>query len=235
VITRLAVVPHPPLLVPELVAGAAAETEPLRTACLAVAAELADVAEHWVAIGTDLSGPRTLGPDVSGSFRGFGVDVRVALSDGPSTSDPDLPLPALVAGWLRERAGARSVRLELVRPDLPTADCVALGERIAGLRDVGVLVLGDGSHRHGERSVGRADDRAVPFDAAVAKALAAADAEALLALDVDLAAELGADGRAAWQVLAGLARATGPWRCARSEFLAPFGVGYHLAVWETEA
>lgn len=233
-ITRLAVLPHPPLLVPELVAGAAVETAPLRAACLAVAGELAAAAEHWVAIGTDLSGPRTLGPDVSGTFRGYGVDVPVALSDTPSTAAVDLPLPALVAGWLRAHAGARSVRVELVRPDLPVAECAALGERLAG-EHVGVLVLGDGSHRHGEQAVGRPDDRAASFDATVAKALAAADPEALLALDVDLAAELGAGGRAAWQVLAGLARATGAWRCTRSEFLAPFGVGYHLAVWEAEA
>ena len=64
-------------------------------------------------------------------------------------------------------------------------------------------------------------------------ALAAADLGALRDLDPALAAELGADGRAAWQVLAGLAEATGPWRCARSELLVPYGVGYHLALWES--
>ncbi|MBP2334466.1 hypothetical protein [Saccharothrix coeruleofusca] len=229
-ISRVAVVPHPPLLVPELVAGAVAETEPVRAACLAAAADLAACADEWVAVGVAPGAPRELS-DVAGTFRGFGVDVPVALSDAPSRVVADLPLPALVAGWLRERVGARRVRVHLVPPDLPTARCVALGERLTASGDA-LLVLGDGSHRHGELAVGRADDRAGPFDDAVHRALAAADTAALRAVDPALAAELGARGRAAWQVLAGV---RGPWRCARSRFLAPFGVGYHVAVWETGA
>ncbi|MGW4116484.1 hypothetical protein ACWEFJ_36890 [Actinosynnema sp. NPDC004786] len=240
-ISRLVVVPHPPLLVPELVGGAVPDTEPVRSATLAAARELAAHAPDWVAVGVDPSGPRVL-EDVTGTFRGFGVDVRVSLSPADPdphrtpdpdptpdhrTPNPDLPLPALIAGWLRERTGARSVRVHLVPPDLPTADCVALGERLAGER--ALLVLGDGSHRHGESAVGRPDDRAEPFDDHVRDALAAADTAALRALDPALAAELGAQGRAAWQVAAGV---PGAWRCTRSAFLAPFGVGYHVAVWE---
>ncbi|WNV83615.1 hypothetical protein [Umezawaea sp. Da 62-37] len=232
-ILRLAILPHAPLLVPELVGGAADETEPLRAACVAAARELADSSPHWVAIAGDPSGPRTIGPDISGTFRGYGVDVPVALSAVESSSDPALPLAALVAGWLRARAGALDVRVELVHPALPTADCLAVGKRLADEPEVGFLVLGTGSHRHGDASVGRPDDRAGPFDDGVRAALAAADHGALLALDPAVAAELGADGRAAWQVLAGLAGATGPWRCARSELLVPYGVGYHVAVWET--
>lgn len=229
-ISRLVVVPHPPLLVPELVGGAVPETEPVRAACLAAARELAAHAPDWVAVGVDGSGPRVV-EDVTGTFRGFGVDVRVALSERPSSSDadpprPDLPLPVLVAGWLRERAGARSVRVHLVPPDLPADECVALGERLAGTP--ALLVLGDGSHRHGELAVGRPDERAGPFDEGVRRALAAADTAALRALDPALAAELGASGRAAWQVAAGV---PGAWRCTRSVFLAPFGVGYHVAGW----
>ncbi len=227
--------PHPPLLVPELVGGAVAETEPLRAACLAAARELADSSSRWVVIAGDPSGRRTVGPDISGTFRGYGVDVPVALSAVESTSDPDLPLPALVAGWLRAAVGASAVRVELVHPDLPPADCFAVGKDLAAEPGVGFLVLGTGSHRHGDASVGRPDDRAGPFDDGVRAALAAADPEALRDLDPALAAELGADGRAAWQVLAGLAGATGPWRCARSELLVPYGVGYHVAVWETGA
>ncbi|WP_322788989.1 class III extradiol ring-cleavage dioxygenase family protein [Lentzea waywayandensis] len=59
--------------------------------------------------------------------------------------------------------------------------------------------------------------------------LATADVEGLLGLDAGLAHELGAQGRAAWQVLAGV---PGPWRSLGAEFFAPFGVGYHVAVWE---
>jgi hypothetical protein len=141
--------------------------------------------------------------------------------------DHDLPLPALIAGWLREQVGARSVRVHLVPPDLPTADCVALGAQLAG--SPALLVLGDGSHRRGELAVGRPDERAEPFDEDVRKALATADTDALRSIDPALAADLGAHGRAAWQVAAGI---PGPWQCTRSTFLAPFGVGYHVAVWE---
>lgn len=224
-ISRVAVVPHPPLLVPELVGGAVAETQAVRAACLAAARDLAAHDLDWTAVAADPSGPRVL-ENVAGSFLGFGVDVPVALAEGASSVEPALPLPALVAGWLREHAGARSVRVHLVPPDLPTAECVALGARLDGRA---LLVLGDGSHRHGEHAVGRADDRAEPFDDEVRKALVNADAEALKALDPLVADELGAAGRAAWQVLAGV---PGPWRCTRSEFSAPFGVGYHVAVWE---
>ncbi len=224
-ISRVAVVPHPPLLVPELVAGAAAETSSVRAACLAAARELAAHDLDWTAVAADPSAPRTLS-DVAGSFRGYGVDVPVSLSGRPSSVEADLPLPALVAGWLREHAGARTVTVHLVPPDLPTADCVTFGSQLGGRA---LLVLGDGSHRHGERAVGRPDDRAEPFDEDVRKALAAADQNALKALDPDLADDLGARGRAAWQVLAGV---PGPWRCTRSEFDAPYGVGYHVAVWE---
>ncbi|CCH29025.1 hypothetical protein ABZ816_36435 [Actinosynnema sp. NPDC047251] len=224
-ISRVAVVPHPPLLVPELVAGAVPETASVRAASLAAARDLADRDRDWTAVAVDPSGPRTL-TDSAGSFRGFGVDVPVSLSARPSSVDPSLPLPALVAGWLREHAGARSVRVHLVPPDLPLADCISFGSQLTGNA---LLVLGDGSHRHGERAVGRPDDRAGPFDEDVRAALAAADVAALKALDAGLADELGASGRAAWQVLAGV---PGPWRCTRSEFLAPFGVGYHVAVWE---
>ncbi|WP_433270203.1 hypothetical protein ACQPZF_09090 [Actinosynnema sp. CS-041913] len=224
-ISRVAVVPHPPLLVPELVGGAVAETAAVRAACLAAARDLAAHDVDWTAVAVDPTGPRTL-EDVSGTFRGFGVDVPVSLSERPSSVEPGLPLPALVAGWLREHAGARSVRVHLVPPDLPTADCVSFGSRLTGRA---LLVLGDGSHRHGELAVGRPDDRAGPFDEDVRRALAAADVKGLADLDPALADELGARGRAAWQVLAGV---PGAWRCARSEFLVPFGVGYHVAVWE---
>ncbi|MFE9745797.1 class III extradiol dioxygenase subunit B-like domain-containing protein [Saccharothrix saharensis] len=250
-ISRLVVVPHPPLLVPELVSGGVRDTEPVRSACLAAARDLASHSPDWVAVGVDASGPRVV-EGVTGTFRGFGVDVRVSLSaqppsaqppsDQPPTNQPptkqpppgqssdvadDLPLPALIAAWLREHAGARSVRVHLIPPDLPTTDCLALGEHLAG--SAALLILGDGSHRHGELAVGRPDDRAEPFDDDVRKALATADTTALRGLDPALAAELGATGRAAWQVAAGV---PGPWRCARSTFLAPFGVGYHVAVWE---
>ncbi len=60
----------------------------------------------------------------------------------------------------------------------------------------------------------------------------AADAAALLARDARLAGELGAGGRAPWQVFAGAVLASGTWRAALLSSLAPNGVAYHVAVWE---
>jgi hypothetical protein len=210
-------------------------------ACVTAARELADVADNWFAIGVDPSGPVTLPPGIRGSFAGYGVDVRVSLDpsrDGANPPDPMLPLPALVAGWLRGQAGATRVRVRLVEPSLPAEDCrregTELAEQLAGPDPVGLLVLADGSNRHTERAPARPDERAGPFDDRVAAALAAADPEALLALDAGLAAELNADGRAAWQVLAGVAMAGGRWTGRLRYSDHPFGVAYHVAVWDRE-
>lgn len=147
-----------------------------------------------------------------------------------------LPLPALVAGWLRAQAGATRVRVRLVEPSLPVADCrregAELAEELAGPAPVGLLVLGDGSNRHTDRAPVPPDERAGPFDDSVASALAAADPNALLALDADVAAELNAMGRAAWQVLAGAVLAVGgQWTSKLLYSDQPFGVAYHVAVW----
>jgi aromatic ring-opening dioxygenase LigB subunit len=228
VIVRAAVVPHPPLLVPELVAGTDDEVAAVRAACLAVATRLTSAATRWIAVGAGPAG--VVGPDAVGTFAGFGVDVPVRMSAPASSAlDPAMPLSALVTAWLRERSGAERVTVHLVPPDLSPDECAAIGERLADdPAPVGLLVAGDGSHRHGDRAPGRSDDRAGPFDDAVHEALRSADAEALMALDPKLADELGAVGRAPWQVLAGVL-GHGRWT-ADAQLLVPFGVAYHLAV-----
>jgi aromatic ring-opening dioxygenase LigB subunit len=231
VIVRAAVVPHPPLLVPELVVGDVPEVREVRRSCVAAARALAEASPRWIAIAPGLG---EVGPHASGTFRGYGVDVRITLSDDThGDPDPSLPLPVLIAGWLREQAGAQGVSVELVDPDTSSSECQALGARIAKAADepIGLLVLGDGSYRHGERGPGRPDERAPGFDEEVQAALSNADPAALLGLDESLARELGAEGRVAWQVLAGAA-AGREWRCQSSELMLPFGVAYHVAVWD---
>lgn len=236
-IRRVAVVPHPPVLVPQLTAGGAEEIEPLRSACLAAAGWLADGGPRWVAVGAH-QGPRERLCNAVGTFRGYGADITVALGERDArVPDPDLPLPALVAGWLRGRAApATPVWMELVPGDLPAARCRALGGQLAaelaGAAPVGLLVLGDGAATHTAKAPGYLDERAAGFEAAARDALAAADPAALLGLDADLAAELLATGRAAWQVLAGAALATGTWSGQLLYSAAPYGVGYHVAAWE---
>jgi hypothetical protein len=234
-VIRCAVVaPHPPLLVPELVTGAAQETEPIRSACVAAVRRLAEITPHWVAVAADPSGPAVLS-GVRGTFAGFGVDVPVSLdARATGTPDPDLPLPALIAGWLREQAGAEDVTVHLVPPDLSPADCRTYGTRLASDPAVtGLLVLADGSLRHGDDAPARPDARAAGFEDDIRAALAAPDPAALLNLDPALAAELLVTGRPAWQILAAAALAAPrPWRADLRYSGAPYGVGYHVASWE---
>ncbi|MEY7973733.1 hypothetical protein AB8O38_17185 [Saccharomonospora xinjiangensis] len=229
-ITCAVVVPSPPLLVPDLVPGAVERGAAVRDATLAAARALARAGRRWVAVGV-ADRRQTVQPGTRGGFGGFGVDVPVALSESARESEPTLPLAALVAAWLREQAGAQSVRVELVASDAEVAECVALGRQLAEADEDGLLVVGDGSTRHPAAPPGWPDDRAEGFDAAVRSALSDADCEALLSIDAALAGELQAGGRAAWQVLAAFARASGDWRGDLLYSAAPFGVAYHVAEW----
>ena len=239
----VAVLPEPPLLVPELATGAASETAELRGACVRAAGRLAGAAPRWIAVGADPGGRRTVGPDARGSFVGFGADVVVGLDtrgcpgcDRRGPIDPDFPLPLLVAGWVAASTGAAvRVRGELVAPDATPDACAALGtalgaECAATAEPMGLLVLGDGAATHTEKAPGYLDERAGPFDTEVAAALRTADPAALAALDADLAAELLAAGRAPWQVLAGTV-AGRSWHGELLHSSIPFGVAYHVAVW----
>jgi hypothetical protein len=225
VIVAAAVCPHPPLIVPDLAAGAAAELDGLRAACDgAVVALTATGADALVAIGVD-------GPHYR-SFRPWGVDVEVATS-GDAGGRPALPLSLLVGDWLLARHGGTASDRLAVPDDTPPDGCAATGARLAAdPRRLALLVLGDGSRCRGPKSPGFDDPRAEPYDRAVAGALAEVDTTTLLALDPALSSELGAAGRAPWQVLAGAVRATGgSWRGALRYGDAPYGVAYFVATW----
>jgi hypothetical protein len=100
-----------------------------------------------------------------------------------------------------------------------------------------MLAMGDGTARRTPKGPGYLDERAEPFDDAVAAALADVDVRALLDLDEQLSAELVVSGRVPWQVLAGAAAASGagapggPWRGQVLHSAAPYGVGYLVATW----
>jgi hypothetical protein len=210
-----AVCPQPPLLVPELAAGAAPELGDLRRRCAAAVAALA--AAHpdlLVVVGADI------GPHAS-SFGPWGVDVAVDVPE-------PLPLSLLVGAWLT-RGHTRS--FVAVAPDLDARQCVELGADLATAADtVALLVMGDGSARHSEKAPGYVDPRAAPYDAGIEQALSTGDVDALAALDPALAAELLVAGRAPWQVLAGAAGGAG-FSLDNAHFEAPYGVGYHVVTW----
>ena len=114
---------------------------------------------------------------------------------------------------------------------MPTAACLRLGAELAGRAPrVALLVMGDGSARKAVGVHGAADPPAEEYDAAVAAALAAADAGALARLDAALDDELMVAGRAAWQVLAGAAVGGGLRGQVRFA-AAPLDVTYLVASW----
>ncbi|MGW0334464.1 class III extradiol dioxygenase subunit B-like domain-containing protein [Streptomyces sp. NPDC003011] len=240
-----AVCPCPPLLVPDLAAGAAPELDAVRAACTDALGVLAAARpDRLVVVGpADESGRGPHPQGTRGSFRGFGVDLGVRLGAGKGTTDPDtrgdtadqrsLPTSLAVAAWLLERAGWAAAPVEGLGVGEPLAPerCIEAGREIAAAAErVALLVMGDASACRTLKSPGYLDERAAPFDAEVARALGAADVAALKALDAGLAYELQAAGRAPWQVLAGAAEGTGLSGALLYED-APYGVGYLVATW----
>ncbi|MFG2485298.1 MULTISPECIES: hypothetical protein [Streptomyces] len=234
-----AVCPAPPLLVPEVAAGAAAELGEARTACSdALAVLAASRPDLLVVVGAAAEGG-AYDQGTPGSFAGFGVDLTVTL--GPDLGEPPsghatgvtLPTSLAVAGWLlgQARWAAAPVAGAAVAADLAPSGCGLLGADLGGSAErVAMLVLGDGSACRTLKAPGYLDERAAAFDAAAARALGAADVAALAGIDAALAAELQAAGRAPWQVLAGAAEgAELEGRLLYED--APYGVGYFVAAW----
>jgi len=217
---------------------AAWELALLREACERAVDRLYSVEPDLIAVVGDAS--RTFEPASSaiGSFAGYGVPIDVRLDGGQPVDagrSDGLPLSLTIGAWLlRDRPPSPPRHGQAVASTASAAECTGLGASVSDRSArVGLLVMGDGSACHGEKSPGYADPRADAFDAAVNEALAAADVDALLGLDVDIAAELMVAGRAPWQVMAGaIASSGGRWRGSVSYAEAPYGVGYTVATLE---
>jgi hypothetical protein len=98
----VAVVPQPPLMIPQRSTGRAVATEAMRAAALSMVGRLAAKTDRWVVVGADPAGRRGLEHPPGGTFLGYGVDPRVALGPGPAEQvAADLPLLLLIAGRLR--------------------------------------------------------------------------------------------------------------------------------------
>lgn len=228
-LSAIAIVPSAPVLVPELAGAAASEVAELLAATLAAAALLP---ERWVAIGT---GPDDdeFGPDIVGTFAGFGVDVPVRLSPRPDDAATPVPLPvcALLAGWVRGQAQPQaSARVRVYRGDRDAAAALTLGNRLRAQIDrspepVGVLVVADGANTLTPAAPGGYDPDNAAAQDALDDALASGDVTALSRLPDQIL------GRVAFQVLAGLA---GPGPRSSKELYrgAPYGVGYFVGAWQ---
>ncbi|WP_422748065.1 hypothetical protein ACN27E_08065 [Mycobacterium sp. WMMD1722] len=227
-LSAVALMPSAPVLVPELAGGAADELTDLRDA-VAVAVET--LPDRWVALGV---GPddAVLTPPRAGTLAGYGADVPVTLSppDGPVPAPVQLPLCALITGWVRGRfAPGASAEVRVFSVDHPAEAAVARGRDLRGLIDeaadpVGVLVVADGCHTLTPPAPGGYDPDSLPVQAALDDALAAGDSAALTRLPASVV------GRVAYQVLAGLVD-SGP-RATRELYrAAPYGVGYFVGLW----
>jgi hypothetical protein len=231
-----AVCPCPPLLVPEVAAGAASELDAARAACTDALGVLAAARpDLLVVLGpAEQSGRGPFRQGTPGSFRGFGVDLDVRLGPAEeSATERELPPSLAVGAWLLERTGWADAPIEGLGIGEPLAPerCVEVGREIgARAARVALLVMGDASACRTLKAPGYLDERAAPFDAEAARALGAADLAALRALDAELAYELKASGRAPWQVLAGAAESAALSGALLYED-APYGVGYLVATW----
>jgi hypothetical protein len=248
VIARAVLCPSPPLLARELT-GRALVLPELRDACAAAVARLVKADTDVIAVVG--AGEQTATWE---SARRMDLPAYAPLlgphpgAPGPP-GPPGLPLALGLGALLLDNAGYAGPRLlQAVGETEPAPSCLRLGAALATVAPrVGLLVVGDGSARRGPSAPGHLDQRAAPFDAEVARAIAGGDMAALAALDPALASELMATGRPAWQVLAGAlapvpeagpAQEAGPVPAAgppHAEILYaddPFGVAYLVAVIE---
>lgn len=223
-LSAIAIVPSAPVMVPELASSASAELTGLRDAVLIAAASLPS---RWVAIGVGAD-DEVIGPGRAGTFAGYGVDLRVALSSAAADTG-ELPLCALMTGWLRGLADPKAVAEVRVfsdghRPDAALQRGTQLRTEIDGTADaVGVLVVADGVHTLTPPAPGGYDPDSVPVQAGLDDALASGDTAALERLPGAVL------GRVAYQVMAGLA---GRPRSAKELYRgAPYGVGYFAGIW----
>jgi hypothetical protein len=226
VLNAIAIVPATPVLVPQLVGAAADEVADLREAVVAAAGSLPP---RWLAIGV---GPddAVYGSDCVGTFAGYGVDVPVALGPGPVGGPVELPLCALVAGWIRGQATPDAgIEVHAYAAAHPVGGALARGRALrAQLEEspepIGVLVVADGVNTLTPAAPGGHDPDSPSVQQQLDDALATGDLSALAELPESVL------GRVAYQVLAGL---TEPETGSARELYrgAPYGVGYFVGEW----
>ena len=222
-IVTAAICPSPPLLARELT-GRAEILPELRAACAAAVGRLLAAAPDVVVIVGAGQETATWNPDDRLDLSAYAPPVSGARGK------PGLALALGIGALLLDQAGYAGPRiLQAVDESAPSADCLRLGRDLAAAAPrVALLAVGDGSTRRGLAAPGYLDERAIPFDDAVQQALRDSDMAALAAIDPDLARDLMATGRAAWQVLAGAFADASP--ATDITYAAdPFGVAYLVA------
>jgi hypothetical protein len=216
--------PSAPLLVPAVEGSPAPETTELRRACLAaVAAMLAGGPDCVVVVAGGAPVGARYGTGDVARLHGLGLELDVPFAGAPAAR-PAVAGPELAVGaWLLDEAAYGGDRIGVGPADFARVVAEATGR-------VGVLALGDGSARRGVKAPGYLDERAAPFDAAVATALTDGDADALAGLDPAEGARLLAAGVPVWRAVGGALAGCGVTGRLHAD-VAPFGVGYLVADW----
>ena len=226
-LSTIAIIPSAPVLVPELAGAAADEVAELLAAMIAAVAALPP---RWLVVGVGTADV-TVGRDSVGTFAGFGADLVVRLSPQATGRPVELPLCALIAGWMRDQAqpDARAeVRVYAANHDAGAA--LALGRRLRTeveqlTEPTGVLVVADGANTLTPAAPGGYHPADADVQLDLDDALSCGDVAALTRLPEQVA------GRVAFQVLAGLAEPAP--RSAKELYRAsPYGVGYFAGVWQ---
>jgi hypothetical protein len=225
-IVAAALCPAPPLLIRELT-GADQVAADLRAACLDAVAELMAAEPEVIAVAGAAGQTSTWDAASSLELALFAPGPRGRARAG---RPPGLPPSLGVGAWLIGQAGYTGEPiLQSVAADEPGGRCASIGASLAAARArVSLLVMADGSARRGLKAPGYLDERSAAFDAGVERAVRTGRLDALLSVDQDLAADLMATGRPAWQVLAGALAG----RSVTSEIRYagdPFGVAYLVA------
>jgi hypothetical protein len=208
-----AVLPHPPLLVPELAGAAAPELAPLRAACQEALSIVVGAADLTILVG---DGPvwAIPAPAAPGSFQPYGADVDVTLPTLADLDLPGLPPPARLTDLPLSLAVAAQLLADL---DLPPARLFAatvprslgpraaatIGQTLAGAARFGLVVMADLSACRTEGAPGGFRPEAADFDAWVADAFRTGTPQSLLAIDPTDSTTLLVSGRVPLQVLAG--------------------------------
>ena len=225
--STIAIIPSAPVLVPELAGAAADEVAELRAAMVAAVAALPP---RWVVVGVG-AGDAVVGPESVGTFAGFGADLVVRLSPEATGPPVELPLCALIAGWMRDQAQPDAGAEVRVFAAHHNSDAVlALGRQLRNeveqsTEPTGVLVIADGANTLNPAAPGGYHPADVDVQRVLDDALGCGDVAALTRLPERVV------GRVAFGVLAGLAEPAP--RSAKELYRsAPYGVGYFAGVWQ---
>ena len=226
-LSTIAIIPSAPVLVPELAGAAADEVAELRAAMVAAVAALPP---RWVVVGVGAA-DAVAGPESVGTFAGFGADLVVRLSPEASGPPVELPLCALIAGWMRDQAQPDARAEVRVFAAHHNSDAVlALGRQLRNeveqsTEPTGVLVIADGANTLNPAAPGGYHPADVDVQRVLDDALGCGDVAALTRLPEQVV------GRVAFGVLAGLAEPAP--RSAKELYrAAPYGVGYFAGVWQ---